>query len=103
MRKYHRISGAGQFAKTLSLLGFRKDYESATKEDTVRVYKATFGKRTVDVQLWSGGGHRASHMYDGVGTTGPTDFRTVKGMCAAILREITRTDNAKLSQERRTP
>jgi len=47
-------------------------------------------KRTVHVQLWGDGGHRASHAVAGHEITKPTDFRTVGQMLTAVAFEEAR-------------
>lgn len=88
------------FAAALRKLGFVREGRSdvfwcevkRSSSGTVRV--TTYTRRcsadpntVVDVQLWSDGGHRASHMTNGIGNTVPSDFKTVEGMIKAISFE----------------
>jgi hypothetical protein len=41
-------------------------------------------ERTVHVQLWGDGAHRANHSFNGHEITRPTDFHTVEQMLIAI-------------------
>lgn len=62
------------------------------------IYTAQYSKpygprRTVVIQLWGDGKHRACHEFRGCSDTAPTEFHTAMGMLAAITYEATRMDS----------
>ncbi len=100
---------------SLRRAGFERAWRSAARS----CYVLRIGARSLEVQLWDDGRHRASHMLwrplpdggeGGRMSTFPTDFTTLEAMWRAIFREVTRTDHlpdapqspvrADLSEER---
>lgn len=86
----------GPFARMLRSLGF----ERRTSSREPIFFELDAGYRRVTVQLWKDGRHRASHMLLnpldprlGRGSTFPTEFTTVDGLLAAIVRELSRADH----------
>lgn len=83
------------FSPLLRAAGFRKTYDSRSGGCRVVEYSRRVGdNRVIDVQLWSDGGHRASHWIGGRMTTVATEFDSPEGLAVAIERESARTDNA---------
>lgn len=86
-----------EFYKVLRQMGFKRKYRGYGLSSP-HVYEKEFSDRTVDVQLWVDGKHRASNMHDtpygkrGQMDTYPTDFKTVDGMIRAIEFEASRKD-----------
>lgn len=84
--------------RLLRALGFRLVSRTRHQDGDMDIFELRALDRTVNVQLWEDGGHRASHMYDtqyaksGRCTTLPSDFRTPLQMLAAVWRETTRMD-----------
>lgn len=87
------------FYAVLRKLSFKRTYR-ATQAQPCHCYEreTTYkGKRIlVDVQLWTDGMHRTSHMHPhisdapGIMDSSPSEFRTPTGMVAAIEFETTR-------------
>lgn len=76
------------FYSELRKLGFKRDSLSHFSDGFCVIYQYAFPSGiTVDVQLWSDGNHRASHMYNGRSRAVPTDFLTVSEMVSAIEAE----------------
>ena len=65
---------------------------------TLMYYKRVDSRRTVTVQLWGDGEHRATHSIDGYSNTPPTYFTNLNGLWDAVQHEETRTDNQRLQQ-----
>lgn len=88
------------FMKALRLWGYTKDYDSVAGGPRVVQFSKRFAKyeRTVDVQLWQGSTHRASHTLLGSMNTHPTSFSTVEEMEKAVIHEETRMDNNQLTR-----
>lgn len=86
-----------KLCRKLRLLGFKREW---TQHGCYKVvcYSATYPNgRKLFVELWADGGHRVSHVLNGHGNGAPpTDFKTLAEMCAAIERELTRTDHSPL-------
>lgn len=86
------------FAIVLQKLGFEHDpipeewllEEPADAECEMWVKETD--ARKIDVQLWSDGKHRASHMLNGRATTPPTYFDTPWQMVLALSIEASRLD-----------
>jgi hypothetical protein len=82
------------FAAALRKLGFRKEWAyraTAGCPAVTQYHKLIPGtERTVHVQLWGDGRHRASHGVAGHEITKPTDFRTVEQMRTAVAFEEAR-------------
>lgn len=88
------------YISTLKFMGFTQDYDSRAGGSRTVQFSRVTGRRRVEVQLFEGGAHRASHMYYrddacnyGRMTTYPTPFSSGAGMLSAIAHEMTRTDN----------
>lgn len=75
--------------KELRAQGFKR----ISRDKDVVVYEKTEGHRTLNVQLWADGGHRASHMLNGRGSTIPTSFSGVYSLRKALTKERTRMDH----------
>jgi hypothetical protein len=94
-----------EYRERLIALGFKPNSASAF-DDAIcyhwikRISEPKFpeGHRLLDVQLWTNGKHRISHMIytdavRGLENTTPTEFTTVAEMLPAIEFESTRQDN----------
>lgn len=79
--------------------GFRREYSTVAGGCRMDEWQRQDNdRRTIKVQLWGDGLHRASHGIGGRETTHPTDFTDVAGMLAAIKTESERQDNLALAQ-----
>jgi hypothetical protein len=108
------MSQFATFAPHLRRLGFRKDYSSRAGGERCDIWERwepidEHGFcRQISVQLWEGGGHRASHMVYtdpdtrrlGRGTTHPTEFTDEYSLIVAVKFEATRMDNKRYTEEK---
>lgn len=90
--------------RLLRAMGFKLMWRSRHQDGDCDCFEMRFADRTVDVQLWEDGGHRASHMYDTVYSkngrcnTNPTNFDTPMQMLAAVGTEASRMDGVGSQQ-----
>jgi len=75
--------------------GFHKAYDSRAGGMRVVQFERTHGRRTLQVQLWDDGQHRATHSLDGVMDTAPTNFEGLTEMEKAIWNEMVRMDHPR--------
>lgn len=88
-----------EFNAVLRRAGFQRDYISRAGGCRIDGWKRQENeRRTIIVQLWDDGQHRATHSISGRQTTHPTEFADVPGMLAAINVESERQDNKNLAR-----
>lgn len=81
------------YAAALKSMGFRKEWETRGGGIRTIQYRRVANDRTISVQLWEDGKHRATHGINGCEMTTPSGFRSIYGMRKSVMREAARTDN----------
>lgn len=94
MKSYFQL-----FSPTLHKYGFKCISYNRHQDGDCRIYAKKVGNRTVEVQVYSNGGHRASHMTHHKDNPNrqrsklpPTEFNDIESMIEAIEYEYIRPD-----------
>lgn len=89
-----------RYSMALRKFGFSQSYDSRAGGMRVVEFERTQGRRTLRVQLWDDGKHRASHSLDGRADTEPTGFEGLTEMEKAIRHEMIRMDHPRRKKQR---
>lgn len=92
-----------RYSMALRKFGFSQSYDSRAGGMRVVQFERTQGRRTLQVQLWDDGKHRATHSLDGIMDTAPTNFEGLTEMERAIRIEMTRMDHPRRKSVKQHP